>query len=445
MSMKKVIAAVLAAASLLSLAGCGNNETSGLSGMPESTTDGTSSVESTSTAGSASSTEESKPESTSSAAESTANSSSAANSTSSVVESNPESTSSVEESKPESTSSATQSSSSKPQSSSSKPQSSSSKPVTQPVPEVLDWSKVPVASDDDFEYTIGGDLQYSYAYVTKYIGTAAYVKMPSELGGEKVIQLHNNVEWGDTVKAIMLSPGCCYTSQYKDWEYGVWRPTNGIGIAPNVTEVVIPDNWTSVGLYGMTNLEKVNFPKGLTEIKDNAFSGSKLSSVTIPDSVETIGAAAFANCTNLSVVNFPKSFASGKCTMKTKVFEGCTKIKSIVLPGDLYCDYNSVQSIFNNCTSLEKVTLSSGFKNVVPKMFDGCTALKEVNLPDGLQKIGAYAFRNCTSLKSLAIPDSVTRIAQGIFNGCTGFTITYMGQTFNEKNYIKIVNATDES
>lgn len=392
------------------------------------------------------------------------------------------------------------------QSSSAPEQSSTPEPVTTPKPAApVDWDNVPVAKDEDFDYNITGDLNNSAAVLNAYIGSNEYVKMPSELGGEKIIQVNNSVEWGARTKAIMLADGCVLTAQYKDYNRGVWLDNNGIGIGPNVTEIVFPDTMTVVEAEGMTKLEKITFPKNLQEIKPNGFKDSKitelilpdnikfidkyafegcanLSSVTFPSSIEAIDGSAFKDCTDLTAINFPKSFSSGKkCTIVGYAFSGCTKLKSVELPSGMNFDGGVIRSnafmipdrklyagnnLFDNCTSLEKVTfaddleyipdaffrgcssltevdLPNGLTEIGNGVFGECTSLSEVNLPDGLKRIGIYAFRNCTSLKSLTIPDSTTLIGYYLMDGCSDFTISYLGQTFNPKNYVKICNSDE--
>ena len=395
---------------------------------------------------------------------------------------------------------------SKPGQSSSVPeQSSTPKPVTPPTPAApVDWDNVPVAKDEDFDYDIVGDLNNSAAVLKSYVGSSEYVKMPSELGGEKIIQVNNSVMWGTRVKAIMLADGCVLTAQYYNTPRGVWLDNNGIGEGPNVTEIVFPDKMTVIGAEGMTNLERVTLPKYLQEIKPNGFKDSKitelvlpdyikyidkyafqgcadLSSVTFPSSIEAIDGEAFRDCTNLTEINFPKTFSSGKCTIVGYAFSGCTNLKSVELPSGVNFSGSIIKnnsfmgidrtlyagnSLFSNCTSLKKVTFAEGLDYIPDFFFYGCTSLTEVNLPDGLieignnafqdcsslsevnlpnglQKIGVGAFGNCTSLKNLTIPNTTTLIGYNLMKGCSDFTISYLGQTFNPKNYVKICNGED--
>ena len=44
-------------------------------------------------------------------------------------------------------------------------------------------------------------------------------------------------------------------------------------------------------------------------------------------------------------------------------------------------------------------------------------------IPDNVTSIGNYAFQDCTSLESITIPDSVTSIGACAFHGCTSLKV----------------------
>lgn len=464
---KKILAAAVCAAMVLSLAGCGSKDDP-FANLPQSSAGNT-----------ASTPNNSKPAS-----------SAAAGNTSKPTTSKPA------ESKPVQSSSV-------PTQSSSTPQIITPESKPEPTPDApVDWDNVPFANDEDFDYNITGNLNNSAAVIKAYIGTSEYVKMPSELGGEKTIELSNSVTWGTNVKAIMLSDGCVLAGTYKDYMRGVWLDNNGIGVGPNVTEIVFADKMTVIGAEGMTNLKRVTLPKYLYEVKPKGFKDSKitelvfpdyttfidesafmgcknLKSVTFPSGLQAIDAEAFHDCTSLTEINFPESFSSEKCTIVGFAFAGCKKLKSVELPSGVNLDGRRIKSdkglifdrvlyngnnLFSDCTSLEKVTfaddldyipnsvfsgctsltevdLPNGLTEIGNTVFYGCTSLSELNLPDGLKKIGYCAFGNCISLKSLTIPDTTKTIGYNLMQGCSDFTISYLGQTFNEKNYVKICNS----
>jgi hypothetical protein len=95
------------------------------------------------------------------------------------------------------------------------------------------------------------------------------------------------------------------------------------------------------------------------------------------------------------------------------VFDGCSALTSITIP-------NSVTSIgtraFYNCSSLKSVTIQEGVKSIGDWAFRGCSSLKSVTIPNSVTSIGERAFYNCSSLTDITIPESVKSIGEGVFN-----------------------------
>ncbi len=132
-------------------------------------------------------------------------------------------------------------------------------------------------------------------------------------------------------------------------------------------------------------------------IGSSAFSGSALTSVTIPNSVTYIEMYAFDGCTSLTSVTIPGSVTS----IGTGVFMGCS--------------------------SLTSVTLSEGVRSISSQMFYGCHALTSVTIPSTVERIGEYAFLECTSLTAITIPEGVTTIDGFAFQGSGLTSLTIPG------------------
>lgn len=107
------------------------------------------------------------------------------------------------------------------------------------------------------------------------------------------------------------------------------------------------------------------------------------------------------------------------------LFSGCSRITSVTLP-------SSIESIgdgaFLGVSRLQSITIPSGLKSIGVAAFSGCGQLTAIEIPSGVTSIGSYAFASCKSLKSICIPASVESYGlpddPDIFGGCCFREIT---------------------
>ena len=124
-----------------------------------------------------------------------------------------------------------------------------------------------------------------------------------------------------------------------------------------------------------TFLTSVTIPNSVTSIGANAFTGCGLTYVSIGNSVTSIGGGAFADCPNLTYVSIGNSVTS----IGGGAFYGCIGLTSVTIP-------NSVTSIGNNA-------------------FEGCFALTSITIPNSVTSIGTDAFTACTRLGVVTLPE----------------------------------------
>ena len=191
------------------------------------------------------------------------------------------------------------------------------------------------------------------------------------------------------------------------------------------------------------SLQSVTIPNSVTSIGDEAFSNCEsLQSITIPNSVRNIGNNAFLGCNicfficnstyfqNDDVCLFNKDKTAIVSTIKDCVnyiipnsvtgigdaaFSSCKSLQSITIP-------NSVTKIgdaaFGSCKSLQSVTIPNSVTSIGDYAFYRCYSLQSVTIPNSVTSIGDYAFEQCYSLQSVTIPNSITSIGDGVFNVC---------------------------
>ena len=120
-----------------------------------------------------------------------------------------------------------------------------------------------------------------------------------------------------------------------------------------------------------------------TYIGKDAFADSRIEHVDFFDSVTTIGAGAFRNCTELQELILPESVTE----IGDGAFRGCTGLTEVTI----LCDLALIpEDLFSDCSKLTKVTIANG---AIPSgMFANLASLQEVTFGDGVTAIGDRAF-----------------------------------------------------
>ena len=262
----------------------------------------------------------------------------------------------------------------------------------------------------------------------------------------------------------------------------------------SLTSITIPNSVTSIGdwafsncyrLVEVYNLSSLNITKGSS---DNGYVGthaldiytdknapSKLTkendfvihtegnvktlvgyfgdrtSITIPNSVTSIGYGAFSNCSSLTSVTIPNSVTS----IRDYAFESCCRLVEVynlsslsITKGsedngyvgyyalDIYTDKNApskltkendfvihtegnVKTLVGYFGDRTSITIPNSVTSIGDRAFRGCSSLTNITIPSSVTSIGEFAFSGCSSLTSITIPDSVTSIGWGAFYDCS--------------------------
>ena len=187
----------------------------------------------------------------------------------------------------------------------------------------------------------------------------------------------------------------------------------------------------------------------VTTIGESAFeSCSDLTSITIPNSIKSIGYRAFNNSGwynnqpdgilyldkwlicykgNKPVGDF--TIKDGTKGLASGALAGCDDLTSITIP-------NSVTIIgsfaFDDCSGLTSITIPNSITQIESICFGGCYSLASVTIPNSVTYIGSYAFSDCRSLTSIVIPESVMVMADNTFSGCSSLAsiVVEGGNTF---------------
>jgi hypothetical protein len=132
----------------------------------------------------------------------------------------------------------------------------------------------------------------------------------------------------------------------------------------------------------------------------------------------TLGIAeyAFAYCNNLTSITIPNSILS----IGEYAFYNCISLTSITLPNSLK---TISKYVFCNCTGIISVSIPNSVTSIGERSFQGCSDLASITIPNSVTVIEECAFASCSSLTSITIPNSVTSIGAYAFSHCSGLVV----------------------
>ena len=216
----------------------------------------------------------------------------------------------------------------------------------------------------------------------------------------------------------------------------------------HVVTISIPDSVASIGtacFSGCSKLISVSIPSEISEIPDNCFSGcSSLSGISIPSGVIKVGSSAFSGCANITTIDFSTNLkeigdnAFADClklaqitTNRTVTFPTVTVIGSQAFYGTAINTLiipDTVTTIgkgaFADCKQLTEVYIGDKVTDIPNSCFNRCESLYKVTFGKKVTRIGEYAFSYALSNDrydaDIILPANVTTIEKSAFEGCIG-------------------------
>lgn len=293
---------------------------------------------------------------------------------------------------------------------------------------------------------IGGNYQVSAGDRINLVQT---VTIPSQYNGLPVTEVSANAFYGctsltdiyipDTINIVPSSAftGCSSLVNIHVYDAGAVDPRyeshDGVLYDRGIDKTYLRPVYMPAAKTGSYTI-----PDGVDQIPANAFKGSGISRVVIPQSVTVIGQEAFANCINLATVTFVNPSASGQLSVGNRAFMNCFSLTNITFPARLSQIATSRvnDNMLGSFSSLDDLTANADDAFLIDKdaievenESDLDTQLVAVNVARGsgatYSSADGVLFRNNGSelvyfpaakdAENYAIPSTTTRICESAF------------------------------
>ena len=280
----------------------------------------------------------------------------------------------------------------------------------------------PALGDNAFNIEITSSIKVPMASIAAYRKAYGWKDFSNYYGGEVVAdgityRIDENGAMVAVAETALTEANILSTVEFEGNQYLVIKINDKVFYGnTNLTTVTLAESLTTLGsnaFESCKSLKTIKIPSGVTAIPENCFREcSLMESVSLPEGLVEIGASAFSGCQNLESVTLPESLT----TLGSNAFESCKSLKTIKIPSGVTA---IPENCFRECSLMESVSLPEGLVEIGASAFSGCQNLESVTLPESLTTLGSYAFDSCKLLKTIKIPSGVTAIPDKCFYRCS--------------------------
>lgn len=334
---------------------------------------------------------------------------------------------------------------------------------------------------DDGTYSVGPSLR-----LAPYLPLPKGIIIPSSYNGKAVTYVGNKSGdfGGKNLTNVIISEGIT-TIDYSGFSY--CRDLTSVTLPNSLTEIgydafsyckslksiTIPENVSNIGSGAFSycyNLEEIKVSKynekyisinnclieketkklvlgcknsvipndgSVTTICRNAFAGSGITKIVIPDTITEIEEGAFSGCSGLESIevdpNNETYMNANNCLIDKKAKELVAGCKNSVIPETGVTKIGNYS--FAGCSDLTDIVIPDGVQIIGKRAFADCINLTSVSVPDSILQVRDSAFINCSSLKNISLPDTLQELGYLTFNGCSSLTSFTIPSGIKEISY----------
>lgn len=211
---------------------------------------------------------------------------------------------------------------------------------------------------------------------------------------------------------------------------------------PKSLKKIIIENAETIGKYAFYNcksIDEIVLPDTLKKIDSYAFYGIAVDSLTIPNSINEMGASMlkYAKINTLTIPFIGDRKDNPTQTSISYLISGDSLnagdgLKTIIvmhaqtITSETFYELRGTKSIIVNGTATQIEGLA----------FNGCKDLESITINCPIQSLGQCAFQCCDSLKSIILPSTVAKMNERSFNICPNLDYIYFCGTQNDWNSI---------